>query len=87
MQAPEIVRPKGAPAADSLSSLSASREALLAVCRDADGLAVQAVKAPHALLGKLDLYQWVLMVGQHERRHAAQLRSIAARLRQEGATP
>ncbi|MEA2712972.1 MAG: hypothetical protein QOK27_933, partial [Gemmatimonadales bacterium] len=30
----------------------------------------------HPLLGSLDLYQWILFVGQHEARHAAQIAEL-----------
>jgi uncharacterized damage-inducible protein DinB len=38
------------------------------------------VSVPHALLGPLTLYEWVLFVGQHEARHAGQVRDIARQL-------
>lgn len=31
---------------------------------------------PHPALGTLNLYQWILFVGQHERRHLAQIEAI-----------
>jgi len=80
IEAPAIVVPHGARSADeSLASLGASREALFTTYRDADGLDLTRVKARHAALGELDLYEWLLFLSQHERRHA---RHIAATLEQ-----
>lgn len=79
--APEPVRPKGAlPPAEAVAALAASRRELRDAAAEGDGLALGAVQAPHALLGPLTLYQWLLFVGQHEARHAAQIREIARRL-------
>lgn len=33
---------------------------------------------PHPLLGELNLYQWILFIGQHERRHLNQINSVLA---------
>jgi hypothetical protein len=33
------------------------------------------------VLGEIDLYQWILFVGQHEKRHLSQLEEIAEQLR------
>ncbi|HEX5580280.1 MAG TPA: DinB family protein, partial [Gemmatimonadaceae bacterium] len=80
-EAPEIVRPSpDVTAADAARALAATRAALRDALASADGLALGEIRAAHAALGEMDLYQWVLFVGQHERRHAAQLREIAARL-------
>jgi hypothetical protein len=45
-----------------------------------DGLALGRVTRAHPTLGPLNRYQWVLFVGQHEARHAAQLQDIARQL-------
>jgi hypothetical protein len=85
-EAPEIVRPRAdADARTALASLAGSREALRAQLTAADGLALGRVTATHATLGELDLYQWVLFVGQHERRHARQICAIAQQLATGGA--
>ena len=79
--APEIVQPRpDADAEAALVALARSRTELRAQLAAADGLALGEVTATHASLGELNLYQWVLFVGQHERRHARQVREIAARL-------
>jgi hypothetical protein len=78
MPAPELVRPPGSlNAAAALEGLERSRHALRAAIATGDGLALGTVTGPHPLLGPLTLYQWVLFVGQHECRHAMQIRDIA----------
>jgi hypothetical protein len=77
LMAPDPVAPRGAyTAAQGLAALTLSREALLAAIRSGDGLALGELTFPHPLFGSLDLYQWVLFVGQHEARHAAQIAEI-----------
>lgn len=79
--APEPERPQGAlPGVEAVAALASSRAALREAAAAGDGLALGAVQAPHALLGPLTLYQWILFVGQHEARHTAQIREIARRL-------
>lgn len=79
--APEPVMPRGdLSATDALAALEASRRDLLCAVAEGDGLALGTVTYPHPLLGDLNLYQWILFVGQHEVRHAGQIREIAAKL-------
>jgi len=78
--APEFVDPKTVlPLSEALATLTRSRDGLRRAMADADGWALQQVVAPHPRLGALDMYQWLLFLGHHERRHLAQLeRTIAA---------
>ena len=79
--APGAVAPRGAyTAAQALAALVESREALLSTLTAADGLALGEISQPHPLFGTLNLYQWVLFLGQHEARHTAQIREIGGRL-------
>jgi hypothetical protein len=81
MAAPELVQPRGELPADRCeAALTASRQALRSAVGTGDGLALGTVSAPHVLLGPLTLYQWVLFLAQHERRHAEQIREIAGRI-------
>ena len=83
IEAPGPVSPRGELSAhQALEALRESRRALLTALSTGDGLALGEITHPHPLLGKLDLYQWVLFVGQHEARHADQIREIGARLAQ-----
>jgi DinB family protein len=81
MEAPGPVLPRGEyNASQALMALAASRNALLAAVREGDGLALGEIIFPHPLLGPLNLYQWVLFVGQHEARHADQIAGIGRAL-------
>lgn len=81
LTAPEIVAPAGGFTRDgALDALSTSRAEFKRAVTDADGLALREVRHAHVVLGELDLYQWILFVGQHERRHLPQLEEIAAQL-------
>jgi hypothetical protein len=80
--APEPVVPRGElDAAAALVALADSRQALMDAALAASGFALGTITYPHPLMGSLTLYQWILFVGQHELRHARQIRSISARLR------
>lgn len=77
--APEIVAPAGGLSREAaFDALEKSRAEFLRAIREADGLALGEIRHTHVVLGELDLYQWMLFVGQHERRHLAQLEEIAA---------
>ena len=78
--APEFVEPKTVlPLFESLHALALSRESLRHAMGEADGWALGKVVAPHPRLGTLDMYQWLVFLGRHERRHLAQIeRTIAA---------
>jgi hypothetical protein len=52
-----------------IDSRTAFHEALDA----ADGLALARISHPHPVFGEIDLYQWILFVGLHERRNAEQI--------------
>ena len=78
ISAPEPVMPRGElTAAQGMAALIESRQALIAALWQADGLALGRITRDHPMLGPLNLYQWVLFVGQHEARHAGQLQDIA----------
>lgn len=77
VEAPARVSPSSdVDSAQVLTLLESSRTALLNVIRDADGLALGTIRHPHPVLGEIDLYQWILFVGQHERRHMSQLAEV-----------
>lgn len=78
--APEFVDPKTVlPLGEALAMLSRSREGLRSAMEAADGWALEKVVAPHPRLGTIDMYQWLIFLGHHERRHLAQLeRTVAA---------
>jgi uncharacterized damage-inducible protein DinB len=79
--APERVVPTENPdRATAERRLAESRAALLAAMEGGDGLALGEIRHTHLRFGELDLYQWILFVAEHERRHASQLRELAAQL-------
>ena len=84
LSAPEPVMPRGElTAAQAMAALTESRSTLVSALKAGDGLALGRITHPHPLLGQLNLYQWVLFVGQHEARHAGQLQDVVRRLARE----
>jgi hypothetical protein len=74
LQAPVTVVPRAnVDISEALDGLESSREALRAAVVSANGLSLGEVKHTHAILGELDLYQWLIFVGQHEGRHKKQI--------------
>ena len=74
LQAPSTVQPReNIDISDALEGLESSREALRAAVVSASGLALGEIKHTHQILGELDLYQWLIFVGQHEGRHRKQI--------------
>ena len=78
--APEFVDPKTVLSlSEALAALALSRESLRHAMGEADGWALEKVVAPHPRLGTINMYQWLVFLGRHERRHLAQIeRTIAA---------
>lgn len=80
-EAPERVQPTGGwTRARALEALAESRAALHAAAREGDGLALGTVRHAHLRFGEIDLYQWILFIGQHEARHVPQAAEIAGQL-------
>jgi DinB superfamily len=75
-QAPDEIRPKGAPLQDSLARLRDSRAALRALRPRVERVDGTLARFPHPAWGPLDLYQWLAFVGMHERRHLAQIKAL-----------
>jgi hypothetical protein len=79
MSVPSIVRPEKNPDAGAArAGLETSRAALRAAVDSASGLALGEVKQMHRALGELDLYQWIVFLGQHEARHTRQIERTLA---------
>lgn len=75
--APERVAPEGGWSREAvLAALAESRAVLDAAVAAADGLALGTLRHEHPRLGDIDLYQWLLFIGQHEARHVAQVAEI-----------
>jgi hypothetical protein len=74
LTAPEGMRPtRGMPRQELLDLLAANRAALLRAAAAAAPYDLTKLQFPHPVFGKLDMYQWILFVGQHELRHFHQL--------------
>jgi hypothetical protein len=72
--APQSVVPaQGLTRRELLALLSDSRAKLLQAISEADGIDLSRMQFPHPVLGRIDMYQWILYVGKHERRHIAQI--------------
>jgi DinB family protein len=77
MEAPEPVQPQpGATSAEAIPALAASRAKLLAFIETVGDWDGTQVTARHVALGTLNLYQWLLLVGYHDRRHAGQIERL-----------
>jgi uncharacterized damage-inducible protein DinB len=84
LRAPEPVMPRGElTAVQAMAALTESRNSLVSALKAGDGLALGRITHHHPILGQLNLYQWVLFVGQHEARHAGQLQDAVRRLTRE----
>ena len=78
-QAPEFVEPHShLPVDESLAKLKTSRERMLANVEQLDGLDLSGLTFPHPFAGALNTYQWILMAGAHEARHAEQIERMKA---------
>lgn len=74
MQSPLPVQPRSdVDIKEALEGLADSREALRAAAVSANGLSIGEIKHTHPFLGELDLYQWLIFIGQHETRHKKQI--------------
>ena len=76
-KAPERVAPLShLPAPESLARLQASREKLMQAMSGLSDYDLSRVSFPHPLLGPLNGYQWLMIAGLHESRHATQIERI-----------
>jgi DinB superfamily len=78
-QAPEFVAPRShLPVEESLARLKASREKFLESVEHLAQYDLAQLTYRHPLLGDLNMYQWILIAGGHERRHTGQIGRIKA---------
>ena len=72
--APQSVAPsQGFTKSELLAMLSDSRAKLRQAISRADGIDLSQIQFPHPVIGRIDMYQWILYVGKHERRHIVQI--------------
>jgi hypothetical protein len=75
--APDFVAPKEhAPVADSLARLEAALAGVIDKVKQLGPYDLSQVSYPHPVLGPLNTYQWIVIAGRHEGRHASQIRRI-----------
>jgi len=73
-QAPDFINPHAhASVEESFAKLKYSRERMLENISRLDGLDLYGLTYPHPFAGPLNTYQWILIAGAHESRHAAQI--------------
>jgi DinB superfamily len=76
-EAPEIVRPKGdVPLAQSITKNQQTIEDLLKLKPRLDPIDLSELNWPHPSLGQLNLYQWLLLLGEHVERHRLQIEGV-----------
>ena len=74
LKSPETVQPRAdIDINEAMDGLESSREALRAAVVLGSGLSLGEIKHTHPVLGELDLYQWLIFVGNHEGRHKKQI--------------
>ena len=79
VQAPDRVAPRShLPAAESIVRLKSSRENVVATWAQLGEYDLSGLTYPHPLLGELNAYQWLIILGRHESRHTAQIARIKA---------
>ena len=74
LQSPATVYPKAnIDISEALDGLASSREALRVAAVTANDVPLAEIKHTHPILGELDLYQWLIFLGEHEGRHKKQI--------------
>lgn len=77
LEAPKMVHPSGASTiAESLAKLEENRRALTELRPRLEAVNASDATFPHPFFGALNAYQWLAVVGLHERRHLAQIEGI-----------
>jgi DinB superfamily len=86
MEAPETVRPKGdVPIAQSVIKNQQAIDDLFKLKPRLDPIDLSELNWPHPLLGQLNLYQWLLLLGEHVERHRLQIEGVKASAQFPGA--
>ncbi len=79
LTAPESVAPQpGLGKEELLAMLRDSRARLRKALEDSSDVDLSRLQLPHPVLGRIDMYQWVLFIGKHEVRHLGQIERIMA---------
>jgi len=81
IDAPKLVAPSGTVSSVAgMEALDRSRSALVAALHGANGVSLEHLVQAHPVLGTLNMYHWVVSLGLHDARHAAQIREIGQSL-------
>jgi hypothetical protein len=79
--APPFMSPERGRSREALQDgLRASRAALLDEVDRASGFDLGLLAFPHPVLGRITMYQWILFIGLHERRHLAHIQRVRGAL-------
>lgn len=79
LEAPERVAPRShLPVEESLERLKASRARTLEAVEELASYDLSRLTFPHPFAGDLNAYQWMLLGGGHELRHAEQIKRMKA---------
>ena len=66
----------GNPKEEVLNLLKTSRSSLMETIGKSSDFDLTQLEFPHPMIGKMNMYQWILFVDQHERRHTNQLKDV-----------
>ncbi|MGV3708501.1 MAG: DinB family protein [Gemmatimonas sp.] len=81
LQAPQPYHPTGTLSAqEALERMRAIRTRLLDGVRKANGYDLSQKSAPHPFFGPLNGYEWLLLIGQHEKRHLNHMKAVVGSL-------
>ncbi|MBK5188611.1 MAG: DinB family protein [Gemmatimonadaceae bacterium] len=79
--APKPVTPTGTlDTPGGTQALQQSRAAMLDSLHGANGVSLESLVQAHPVLGPLNMYHWIVALGLHDARHAAQIREIGQSL-------
>jgi hypothetical protein len=79
--APKHVVPTGTVGtAAGMEALDRAHAAMVASLRNANGVSLEHLVQAHPVLGSMNMYHWIVALGLHDDRHAAQIREIGQSL-------
>ncbi|MGD2092779.1 MAG: DinB family protein [Candidatus Aminicenantes bacterium] len=77
LKAPSSVEPRqGIEKKKLIELLQHSRTALLEIVSAAGSYDLSELIFPHPILGRLNMYEWILLIGKHDDRHRTQIENI-----------
>lgn len=81
VKAPEIVEPTGTQSIEeSLAKMEACREAFLGLRQQFETVDGSGFTFPHPYLGEMTAIEWLVLSGEHKRRHTRQIKALAERI-------